>query len=49
MTATSVIGVHAVIAGTRESMPYPDVPLKESDTLLIAGLDADLKKLASEK
>lgn len=45
----SVIAVHDMLTDTLVPTPDPDAPLKESDTLLMAGADGDLKKLASEK
>ena len=45
----SVIALHDMLTDSMVPTPNPDAPLKESDTLLIAGADADLKKLASEK
>lgn len=42
----SVVAVHDVLHDTIVSVPDPDAPLKESDTLLIAGRDDDLEKVA---
>ena len=42
----SVVAVHDVLMDTIISVPDPDAPLKESDTLMIAGRDADLERLA---
>ena len=43
----SVIAVHDVLMDEMRVPPDPDVPLKDSDTLLVAGLGDDLEKLAS--
>lgn len=42
----SVIAVHDVLTDTMKPVPDPDAPLKESDTLLIAGTNAHLAKVA---
>jgi trk system potassium uptake protein TrkA len=42
----SVIAVHDVLTGEIRPVPDPDAPLKESDTLLVAGLDRNLEKCA---
>ncbi len=42
----SVVAVHDVLTDTIISVPNPDAPLKESDTLLIAGRDTDLERVA---
>ena len=42
----SVLAVHDVLAGVMIPVPNPDAPLKESDTLLVAGMDADLARAA---
>ena len=42
----SVIGVHDVLTDKISSTPDPNEPLKDSDTLLVAGSDEDLRKLA---
>ena len=42
----SVLAVHDVLAGVMIPVPNPDAPLKESDTLLVAGTDADLARAA---
>lgn len=42
----SVVAVHDVLTDTIVSVPDPDAPLKESDTLLIAGRDTDLEQAA---
>lgn len=42
----SVVAVHDVLTDTIVSVPNPDAPLKESDTLLVAGRDADLERVA---
>lgn len=38
----SVVAVHDVLMNEIKSVPDPDAPLKESDTLLIAGTDENL-------
>lgn len=42
----SVVAVHDVLMDAIHSVPNPDAPLKESDTLLVAGRDADLNRAA---
>ena len=42
----SVVAVHDVLTDVIISVPDPDAPLKESDTLLIAGRDEDLERVA---
>lgn len=42
----SVIAVHDVLGAEIMPVPDPDAPLKESDTLLVAGRDVDLAKCA---
>lgn len=42
----SVIGVHDILTDEVLPIPDPDAPLKESDTLLIAGKDKHLAKVA---
>lgn len=42
----AVIAVHDVLTDVMASVPDPDAPLKESDTLFIAGRDEDLARLA---
>lgn len=42
----SVIAVHDVLTDVMSPVPDPDAPLKESDTLLIAGRDEHLAKVA---
>ncbi len=47
----TVIAVHDVLLDRMVPVPDPDAPLKDSDTLLIAGADADLEyasKIGSE-
>lgn len=41
----SVVAVHDVLMGEFRSVPDPDAPLKESDTLLVAGTEEDLSGL----
>lgn len=45
----SVIAVHDVLTDTMSPTPDPDAPLKESDTLLVAGKDADLARAAAQR
>ncbi|MGH7448784.1 MAG: potassium channel family protein [Longimicrobiales bacterium] len=42
----SVIAVHDVLTDEMLPVPDPDAPLKESDTLLVAGTDQHLAKVA---
>jgi trk system potassium uptake protein TrkA len=42
----SVIAVHDMLADQMILVPNPDAPLKESDTILVAGMDADLARVA---
>ncbi|HEX9886958.1 MAG TPA: TrkA family potassium uptake protein [Longimicrobiales bacterium] len=42
----SVVAVHDVLMDRIYPIPDPDAPLKESDTLLVAGTDEDLRKAA---
>lgn len=42
----SVIAVHDVLSDTITPIPDPDAPLKDSDTLLVAGADRSLEKVA---
>lgn len=43
----SVIAVHDVLTDAMVPVPDPDAPLKESDTLLVAGKDEHLARVAS--
>lgn len=45
----SVIAVHDVLTDDMTPTPDPDAPLKESDTLLVAGRDEDLARAAAQK
>lgn len=45
----SVIAVHDVLTDTMSPTPDPDAPLTESDTLLVAGKDADLARAAAQR
>lgn len=45
----AVIAVHDVLSGVMIPVPSPDAPLKESDTLLVAGKDEDLARAARER
>jgi trk system potassium uptake protein TrkA len=42
----SVVAVHDVLMDQIHPVPDPDAPLKESDTLLVAGTDENLRKAA---
>ena len=42
----SVVAVHDILMGTMQPIPNPDALLKESDTLLVAGTDANLERAA---
>jgi trk system potassium uptake protein TrkA len=42
----SVLAVHDVLNDTITPAPDPDAPLKESDTVLVAGADEDLRHMA---
>lgn len=43
----SVIAVHDVLTDTMYPVPDPDSPLKDSDTLLIAGMTDNLERVAN--
>jgi trk system potassium uptake protein TrkA len=43
----SIVAIHDVLTDNIRSAPDPDAPLKESDTLLVAGRDKDLERIAS--
>lgn len=43
----SVIAVHDVLRDEMIPAPDPDAPLKDSDTLVVAGRDADLERVAT--
>lgn len=45
----SVIALHDVLTDQMTGVPDPDAPLKESDTLVVAGRDEDLAKVAEVK
>lgn len=45
----AVIALHDVLTDEMNVLPDPDTPLKDSDTLLIAGRDEDLAKVAQIK
>lgn len=45
----SVVAVHDVLNETIVSAPPPDAPLKDSDTLLVAGDDEDLARAARQE
>jgi trk system potassium uptake protein len=42
----SIVAVHDMLTGEVAGVPDPDAPLKESDTLFVAGTVADLERLA---
>ena len=42
----SVVALHDVLTDQLIPVPDPDAPLKDSDTVLIVGKDADLSRLA---
>ncbi|HSH45691.1 MAG TPA: TrkA C-terminal domain-containing protein, partial [Longimicrobiales bacterium] len=42
----SVVAVHDVLVDRIQPVPDPDAPLKESDTLIVAGTDESLAKAA---
>lgn len=42
----SVVAVHDMLADRIQPVPDPDAPLKESDTLIVAGTDESLAKAA---
>lgn len=44
--AVSVIAIHDVLTDEMRPVPDPEAPLKESDTLLVAGRNEDLERLA---
>ena len=43
------IALHDVLTDQMSAVPNPDEPLKESDTLLVAGKDEDLVRVAQVK
>lgn len=45
----AIIAVHDVLTGQMHVPPDPDAPLKDTDTLLVAGDDETLEKLAAMK
>jgi trk system potassium uptake protein TrkA len=42
----SVVAVHDILMDEIQPVPDPDAPLKESDTLLVAGTDENLRRAA---
>jgi trk system potassium uptake protein TrkA len=42
----SVVAVHDVLTDRMQPVPDPDAPLKESDTLVVAGTDLSLARAA---
>ena len=45
----SVLAVHDILMDQMVAVPNPDAPLKDSDTLLVAGKDEDLAHAARQK
>ena len=45
----SVVAVHNYLVDELQPIPDPDTPLKESDTLLVAGRDKNLARAAKER
>ena len=45
----SVVAVHDILTDEMRATPDPDAVLKESDTILVAGRDSDLARVASVK
>jgi len=45
----SVVTVHDVLTDEMVSVPDPDAPLKDSDTLIIAGRNEQLARIATQK
>lgn len=45
----SVIALHDVLTDKMIPIPDPDAPLKDSDTLIIAGTDEDLETIAEDR
>lgn len=45
----SVLAVHDVLKDEIIPVPDPDAPLKESDTILVAGADRDLRRIAAAR
>lgn len=45
----NVIALHDVLTDQMIAVPDPDAPLKDSDTLLVAGRDADLSRAAKAR
>ena len=45
----AVVALHDVLTDQMSVLPDPDVPLKDSDALLVVGRDADLAKVAQLK
>lgn len=43
----TVVAVHDMLTDTIQPVPDPDAPLKESDTLIVAGSDASLAAVAA--
>ena len=42
----AIVAIHDVLHGEIATVPDPDAPLKESDTLLVSGRDDDLARVA---
>jgi trk system potassium uptake protein TrkA len=45
----AVVAVHDVLIDKLSAVPDPDIPLTDSDTLVVAGLDEDLARVAQLK
>jgi trk system potassium uptake protein TrkA len=45
----SVVAVHDFLMDAIQPVPDPDAPLKDSDTLLVAGHEKDLVRVARTK
>lgn len=48
-SSISVVAVHDMLSDRIQAVPDPDAPLKESDTLFVAGSDVSLTKTAKLK
>jgi hypothetical protein len=47
--ALSVLAAHDILLDQMVAVPNPDAPLKDSDTLLVAGKDEDLARAVRQK
>jgi len=45
----AVVAIHDILKDSWAAVPDPDLPLADSDTLLVAGRDEDLARLAQLK